>query len=65
MPDHPSDVYPGWARVTTDEENSVDESHISTFTGLPTKTLVLLIVFLPAILLIILLWMSYTISPWT
>jgi hypothetical protein len=33
-------------------------------TDLSTSTVVFLIVFLPAILLAILLWVSYTFAPW-
>jgi hypothetical protein len=37
----------------------------SRITDLSTTTVVFLIVFLPGILLVTLLWLSYTVSPWS
>lgn len=42
--------------------HEIDPSRI---TNLSTTTVVFLIVFLPAILLGALIWLSYTFSPWT
>lgn len=43
----------------------MQEMDPSRITDLSTTTIVFLIVFLPAILLITLLWLSYNVSSWT
>ncbi|MGI9584032.1 MAG: hypothetical protein ACR2N7_00390 [Acidimicrobiia bacterium] len=42
----------------------VQESDPSRITNLSTTTVVFLIVFLPAITLLLLIWLSYLVSPW-
>jgi len=41
------------------------DSDLSRLTGLSTTTLAFLIVFVPAILLATLIWLSYNFSSWT